>query len=69
MSLLEWIAKHGLTQREVAARVGVTQGRISQICNGGTDSLKLAERIVALTGGEVSIAELRMVSARAEATP
>ena len=47
-----------MTQEELARRVGVTQGRISQIISGETPRLKLAVAIEDATSGNVTVREL-----------
>lgn len=53
MKLAEWLTYSGTSQSELARRLGVTQGRISQIVKGATPSLDLAVRIAAATGNRV----------------
>ena len=53
MKLSDWLAKEGMTQQAFADELGVTQGRISQICARGTDSLRMATKISEITNGEV----------------
>lgn len=47
-----------MTQAEAGKRLGVTQGRVSQIALDGTDSLKIAMAIEGLTSGRVTVREL-----------
>jgi transcriptional regulator with XRE-family HTH domain len=54
MRFPEWLKQSGMTQEAFAAKVGVTQGRISQIIQGKPPSWKLAAKIKEATGGEVS---------------
>ncbi len=61
MRITEWLQKTGMTQRAFAELIGVTQGRVSQICASGTDSLSTAAKIEKATGGEVSASECRKV--------
>ena len=63
MRISEWLEKQGMTQAAFAARIGVSQGRISQICASGTDSLSTAARIAQATGGEVTADECRRIEA------
>jgi DNA-binding transcriptional regulator YdaS (Cro superfamily) len=63
MRISEWLTKEGMTQRAFAARIGVSQGRVSQICALGTDSLSMAARIVRATRGEVTADECRRIEA------
>ena len=58
MMLSEWLALNNVSQEDFGSRVGCTQGRISQICRNGTESLLMALKINKETGGAVSIEEL-----------
>ena len=42
MKLAEWLINSGISQSELARRLGVTQGRVSQIVAGAVPSLELA---------------------------
>lgn len=53
MKLPDWLAKEEMTQQAFADLLGVTQGRVSQICARGTDSLRMAQKISEVTNGEV----------------
>ncbi len=53
MKLAEWLVNSGISQSELARRIGVTQGRISQIVAGAVPSLELANKIAAATGNKV----------------
>jgi len=55
MHLSDWISQQGLTQREFADRVDVTQGRIAQLLFGDTPSWALALRIRNETQGQVAL--------------
>lgn len=63
MKLADWLQINGITQRAFAEQIGVTQGRISQICAAGTDSLSTASKIEEATQGAVTATECRQVSA------
>lgn len=63
MRISQWLEKQGMTQAAFAFRIGVSQGRISQICASGTDSLSMAARIEQATGGEVTTDECRRIEA------
>lgn len=54
------------TQDAFARKVGLTQGRISQIIRGGTNDAKTARTIERATGGQVSLAELLPPETEAE---
>ena len=53
MKLSEWLANSGVSQSELARRLGITQGRVSQLVAGAQPSLELANRIAAATGNKV----------------
>jgi transcriptional regulator with XRE-family HTH domain len=57
MKLADYLEKKELTQLEFATTVGVTQARIAQLVDGGTPSVKLAQRIAAATGGKVGLSD------------
>lgn len=58
MRLDHWLDETDTTQADLAARVGLTQGRISQIIREGTNSILTARRISEATGGQVPVDEL-----------
>ena len=53
MKLSEWLANSGTSQSDLARRLGVTQGRVSQLVAGALPSLDLAIKIAAATGNKV----------------
>ena len=53
MNLAQWLTYSGTSQSELARRVGITQGRVSQIAGGAQPSLDLAMKIAAATGDKV----------------
>ncbi|WP_373506019.1 3,4-dihydroxy-2-butanone-4-phosphate synthase [Aestuariivirga sp.] len=53
MKLAEWLINSGTSQSELARRLGITQGRVSQIVSGAVPSLELAKKIAAATGNKV----------------
>ncbi|MCA3562284.1 MAG: 3,4-dihydroxy-2-butanone-4-phosphate synthase [Aestuariivirga sp.] len=53
MKLSEWLANSSTSQSELARRLGVTQGRVSQLVAGAQPSLDLANKIAAATGNKV----------------
>lgn len=57
MRLGAWLAEKGVTQDAFAEKIGVTQGRVSQIVKGALPSLDLARRIKAATDGDVDFLE------------
>lgn len=60
MKLREWLESQTpkITQEEFGRRVSLSQGRISQIVQNGTDDLKTALAIESATGGNVTLPEL-----------
>ena len=60
MKLARWLERTGITQAELAHKLGITQGRVSQILAGASPSLDLAMRIEAVTGGRVAVRELSL---------
>lgn len=58
MTLTEWLATHEVRQAAFAEKVGLTQGRISQIAANGTRDMPTAMRISDATGGEVTLSDL-----------
>jgi 3,4-dihydroxy 2-butanone 4-phosphate synthase/GTP cyclohydrolase II len=57
MKLSDWLSASGVSQSELARRLGITQGRVSQIVAGALPSLELANRIAAATGNKVAPAD------------
>jgi len=57
MKLADYLARQELTQLEFATTVGVTQARIAQLIDGGTPSVRLAQRIAAATSGKVALGD------------
>ena len=53
MKLTEWLINSDTSQSELARRLGVTQGRVSQLVGGALPSLELAKKIAAATGQKV----------------
>ena len=53
MKLSEWLTNSSTSQSEFARRLGVTQGRISQIVAGEQPSLELAMKIAGITSNQV----------------
>jgi 3,4-dihydroxy 2-butanone 4-phosphate synthase/GTP cyclohydrolase II len=58
MKLARWLDRNEITQAELARRLGITQGRVSQILAGAAPSLDLAIKIEAVTTGKVLAREL-----------
>ena len=59
MKLAEWLTNSGTSQSELARRLGITQGRVSQIVAGAQPSLELAMRIAIATGQKVRPEDFR----------
>ena len=53
MKLSEWLINSGTSQSELARRLGITQGRVSQLVGGAQPSLDLANRIAAVSANKV----------------
>ena len=53
MKLVDWLINSGTSQSELARRLGVTQGRVSQLVAGAQPSLDLAMKIAAATANKV----------------
>jgi len=53
MKLSAWLTYSGMSQSELARRLGITQGRVSQLVGGAQPSLDLANKIAAVTGNKV----------------
>jgi 3,4-dihydroxy 2-butanone 4-phosphate synthase/GTP cyclohydrolase II len=53
MKIAEWLINSGTSQSELARRLGVTQGRVSQLVAGAQPSLELAMKIATATGNKV----------------
>ncbi|WP_395690022.1 3,4-dihydroxy-2-butanone-4-phosphate synthase [Aestuariivirga sp.] len=53
MKLSDWLSTSGVSQSDLARRLGVTQGRVSQLVAGAKPSLDLAQRIAAVTANKV----------------
>jgi len=58
MRLADWLAREELTQQRFAELIGLTQGRVSQICLRGCGDLNTARAIVMQTKGWVSYDDL-----------
>jgi transcriptional regulator with XRE-family HTH domain len=55
MKLSEYLSTRRITRRDFAARIGVSNGRITQLCDGsGWPSREVAEKIAVETGGDVT---------------
>lgn len=66
--LREYRAAHGLTQSDLAERVGVKKATISRIENGErTPSMSLVSRICSATKGELTANDFMIVSNDASA--
>jgi transcriptional regulator with XRE-family HTH domain len=57
LAIAEAIKKTGMSQREIADRLGVTEARISQVLNAtGNPTVKSLARLADVLGGELRIA-------------
>jgi len=59
MKLADWLANSGTSQSELARRLGITQGRVSQLVGGAPPSLDLAVKIAAATANKVTPQDFR----------
>lgn len=69
MKLAEWLEKNAVTQADFGTRIGVTQGRVSQICIFGTDSAAITDKIVKETGGAVRRQDLEWMGPAPQCEP
>ncbi len=53
--LSKWLKDNKISQRTFGEMIGLTQGRVSQICLHGTDSLRTARKISEATEGALTI--------------
>ncbi len=53
MKLGDWLTNSRTSQSELARRLGITQGRVSQLVGGALPSLELARKIAEVTGNKV----------------
>lgn len=53
--LAKWLKDNKISQRAFGEMVGLTQGRVSQICLHGTDSLRMARKISEATNGAITV--------------
>jgi len=60
MSIKEWLIANNRTQKWLGERVGLSQARISQIMNYGTDSLSIALAIRDATKRQVKLYEMQL---------
>lgn len=55
MKLSEYLEQHSIKRNDFASRIGVSGGRVTQLCeDGGWPSREVAERIAVETGGKVT---------------
>lgn len=54
MKLSEYLDREGIKRGDFAERIGVSPGRVTQLCDGGWPSGEVAEKIVLETGGAVT---------------
>jgi len=58
MTLTEYLAREKISQEAFGKRLGLSQGRISQLSRQGTESLPVAMAICEATDGCVSVEEM-----------
>lgn len=58
VSIVEWLEKEGVNRSELARRAGVSRSSVHRLITGRYKSVKLMERVSAVTGGAVTVAEL-----------
>lgn len=63
MKLDEFLRREEITQEAFGKKLGLTQGRVSQIIRNGTNSLRVATKIEKLSGGRVSTREVMKLEA------
>lgn len=66
MKLSDWLAQENMSQRAFGETIGLTQGRISQICRHGSRDMITAMAIVNQTEGAVSLEDLAPIAETAE---
>jgi DNA-binding transcriptional regulator YdaS (Cro superfamily) len=57
--LASYLKANGITQADFAPRVGITQGALSKLCNGGGASPETALAIERVTDGAVKVTDLK----------
>jgi DNA-binding transcriptional regulator YdaS (Cro superfamily) len=60
--VVKFLAKTGIKRSAFARQIGVTPGRVTQICNGEHPSLTVAAAIERVTAGEIKAADLARVT-------
>ena len=65
MTLAEYLQWKGLTQEAFGQKIGLTQGRISQIMREGTDSIDTSRKIYRATDGAVNLFGVEIVASEA----
>lgn len=61
--LASYLKANGIAQADFAARIGISQGRISKLCKSGHASLATALAIERETGGTVRVTDLKPFNA------
>lgn len=53
--LVKWLSEKGIKRSDFADRLGVTPGRVSQICQAGISHIDIAAKIEKATDGEIPV--------------
>jgi 3,4-dihydroxy 2-butanone 4-phosphate synthase/GTP cyclohydrolase II len=70
MKLSEYLELHNIRRGEFAREIGVSGGRVTQLCDGsGWPSREVAEKISAVTDGAVTANDFLRVLETEEARP
>ena len=57
--LATYLRANGITQADFAPRIGITQGALSKLCNGGGASPETAIAIERATDGAVRVSDIK----------
>lgn len=60
--LATYLADNGITQSDFAAKIGITQGALSKLCNGGGASAETALAVERETAGAVRATDFKPFS-------
>ena len=58
MGIVEWLEREGVNKSDLARRAGVGRSSIHRLITGRYKSVKLMEKVSAVTGGAVTVEEL-----------
>lgn len=68
MKLAEYLELHGIKRGDFASRIGVSGGRVTQLCDeGGWPSREVADKIAVETAGDVTADDFLPARDEAEA--